>query len=66
MKEKLINNLADLLKVKSLVTIAVTIVFSTLALKQIMPHEEVSKYFGLIIAFFFGTQFEKKNGNTKD
>lgn len=60
------KELKDLLKVKSLVTISITITFVILALRNDIPQEEVAKNFGLLVAFFFGTQFEKRNANTKN
>lgn len=56
----------DLLKVKSIVTILLTIVFSILALKGKVEAKDFVIIFNTIIAFYFGTQHEKKNGNTKN
>ena len=56
MKEALIK----LLKVKSLVTILLTLVVCYLAIKEKMNIEQI---YLMIIAFYFGTQVEKKENN---
>ena len=50
------NRLANLLTVKSIVTIVLTAVFSVLALRGSISGTE----FLTIIAFYFGTQTEKR------
>ena len=57
MKEKL----ANLLTVKSIVTILLTIVFCILSFKNVINGEQFLTIFTTIIAFYFGTQYEKKN-----
>ncbi len=52
------KRLANLLTIKSLVTLAITIVFSVLAFKGIIP-EEVNTVYLIIIGFYFGTQAKK-------
>lgn len=54
------NRLANLLTVKSIVTIALTAVFSVLALRGSIRGTEFLTIFTTIIAFYFGTQIEKK------
>ncbi len=56
MKEKF----ANLIKVKSIVTIALTVVFSVLALTNRITAQEFMTIFTVIISFYFGTQYEKK------
>lgn len=56
MKEALIK----LLKVKSLVTILLTLVVCYLAINEKMNIEQI---YLMIIAFYFGTQVEKKENN---
>lgn len=56
MKERL----NKLLTVKSLVTIALTAVFAYLAVKGRVSEEQFMVIFTTIIAFYFGTQVEKK------
>lgn len=60
--------LCKLLTVKSIVTITLTAVFSALSLRGIINGEQFLVIFTTVIAFYFGTQAEKKNVNneTKD
>ena len=57
---KMQNRLAKLLTVKSIVTIALTAVFSVLALRGSISGTEFLTIFTTVIAFYFGTQTEKK------
>lgn len=59
MKE-LLKNLANLLKVKTLVTIAVVTVFTVLALRGNISADNVMIIISMVISFYFGTQHEKK------
>lgn len=54
------NRIANLLTVKSIVTIVLTVVFSVLALRGTISGTEFLTIFTTIIAFYFGTQTEKK------
>ncbi len=58
MKELLIN-LANLLKVKTLVTVSVMTVFAILALRGIIQADNVMLIVTSVISFYFGTQHEK-------
>ena len=58
--EKLYLNLANLLKVKTVVTLAVMLVFCVLALTGRIEAESVMYVVTSVIAFYFGTQHEKK------
>lgn len=58
MKERIVK----LLSVKSIVTIALTSVFAVLALRGVVSGEQFLMIFTTIIAFYFGTQTEKRNG----
>ena len=60
MKEKLSN----LLSVKSIVTIILTAVFSFLAVIGKISGEQFLVIFTTVIAFYFGTQHEKKGTDT--
>lgn len=53
------DKIAKLIDVKSIVTIAITIVFCILALKQIISGEQFLTIFSVIISFYFGTQYQK-------
>lgn len=57
------NRLANLLTVKSIVTIALTAVFSVLSLRGSISGTEFLTIFTTIIAFYFGTQTEKNRKN---
>lgn len=54
------NRLANLLTVKSIVTIVLTAVFSVLVLRGSISGTEFLTIFTTIIAFYFGTQSEKR------
>lgn len=58
MKETLVNRLARLLCVKSLVTLALTVVFAVQALRGEVGQDFMTVY-TVIIAFYFGTQLER-------
>lgn len=62
--ENLKKRLANLLAVKSLVTITLTVVFEVLALRGDISGTEFLTIFTTVIAFYFGTQrvAEDKNG----
>jgi len=61
--KKLTDNLAALLKVKTLVTLVVTTVFAVLALKGNISADNVMIIISMVVSFYFGTQHEK-TGNT--
>lgn len=60
--EKFKNNLANLIKVKTIVTLVVIAVFSVLALRGTISPDNVMLIVTSVIAFYFGTQHEKKEG----
>ena len=62
--ENLKKRLGNLLAVKSLVTITLTVVFAVLALRGDITGTEFLTIFTTVIAFYFGTQrvAEDKNG----
>lgn len=57
MKEKF----AKLLSVKSIVTIILTIIFAYLSIIRVVSGEQFLVIFTTVIAFYFGTQTEKKS-----
>lgn len=61
----MLNNLASLIKVKTLVTFAVIAVFVVLALRGDIDTEAVMYVVTTVIAFYFGTQHERKVGGDK-
>ena len=56
--KQIFENLANLVKVKTLVTLIVIIVFSILALRGTIDAENVTYIATSVIAFYFGTQHE--------
>ena len=57
--ELIIKRLANLLTIKSLVTLIVTAVFAVLALRGSISGEQFLTIFTVVIAFYFGTQAAK-------
>ena len=66
--EEVKKRLANLLAVKSIVTIVLTCVFAYLSVAGQVTTEQFLTVFTVVIAFYFGTQAEKKaqsdNGNS--
>ena len=58
MKE-IIHKVAELVKVKTLVTFLVVAVFSVLALKGKIQPDNVMIVVSMVVSFYFGTQHEK-------
>lgn len=56
----MLNNLANLIKVKTIITFVVLVVFAALALRGEINPDNVMLIVGTVIAFYFGTQHEKK------
>lgn len=55
-----VKNLANLVKVKTIVTFVVIAVFSVLALRGDITADNVMVITSTVVAFYFGTQHEKK------
>lgn len=62
MMELLKKRAANLLCVKSIVTIALTAVFAYLSVCGHVTGEQFLTVFTVVIAFYFGTQAEKRSG----
>lgn len=58
----MLNNLANLIKVKTIVTFVVVAVFAALSLNGEISPDNVMIITSSVIAFYFGTQHEKKEG----
>ena len=58
--ELLKKRLANLLTVKSIVTIVLTVVFAWLAVNGRVSTDQFLTVFTVVIAFYFGTQVEKR------
>ena len=56
-----LKNLAALIKVKTIVTLEVMAVFTYLATTGAITADNVMIVVSTVIAFYFGTQVEKKN-----
>lgn len=54
------KRLANLLTVKSIVTVVLTAVFAYLAVQGHVTTDQFLTVFTVVIAFYFGTQAEKK------
>lgn len=57
----MLKNLANLIKVKTIVTLVVVAVFAVLSLKGRITPDDVKDIVYIVIAFYFGTQHEKTN-----
>lgn len=58
--ETLKKNLANLLKVKTIVTMVVISVFAVLALRGDITPDNVMIIVTSVVSFYFGTQFQKR------
>ena len=56
-----LKNLANLIKVKTIVTMVVTAVFAALALNGSITADNAMIIISMVMSFYFGTQHEKKN-----
>ena len=58
--EKFLENLANLIKVKTIVTLVVVLVFARLSLRGIIGADNAMIIISMVVSFYFGTQYEKK------
>ena len=58
--KKLLDNLSNLIKVKTIVTLMVTTVFGILALRGTLSADNVMIIISMVVSFYFGTQHEKQ------
>ena len=69
MKEKIVKRVANLLSVKSLVTLILTAVFAYMAVTNQISQDFMTVY-AVVLAFYFGTQSQKVqdvvDGTTND
>lgn len=63
MKEKIVDRL---ISIKSLVTLALTVLFAVLALRGVIAGDQVLSVYLIIIGFYFGTQATKEGGSRND
>ena len=56
----MLKNIANLIKVKTIVTLLLIVVFAVLALRGNILPDKVTDIVMMVLAFYFGTQHEKK------
>ena len=56
---EILKNIANLFKVKTIVTLVVIAIFAVLALRGDIPATEVMIIISMVVSFYFGTQHEK-------
>lgn len=56
----MLKNLANLIKVKTLVTMVVIFVFAVLALRGDITPDNAMIIISMVVSFYFGTQHEKQ------
>ena len=59
--ERIQERLANLLSVKSLVTVTVTVIFAGLSVRGSVSSEQFLTVFTVVISFYFGTQTQRKS-----
>ncbi|MCF0120604.1 MAG: hypothetical protein HUJ65_03105 [Oscillospiraceae bacterium] len=64
--EQLKKRAANLIAVKSIVTIVLTLVFAFLAVRGSVSAQQFITVFSVVIAFYFGTQSGKGSGDNGD
>jgi FtsH-binding integral membrane protein len=58
--DKFLENIASLIKVKTIVTLVVAAVFAVLSLNGTISPDNVMIIISMVVSFYFGTQQEKK------
>lgn len=59
---EILKNIANLLKVKTIVTLVVMAVFVVLSLRGDITADNAMLVVSMVISFYFGTQHEKNGG----
>ena len=59
--ERVQERLANLLSVKSLVTVTLTVIFAGLSVRGSVSSEQFLTVFTVVISFYFGTQTQRKS-----
>ena len=57
--KKILENLANMVKVKTVVTLTVIAVFAILALRGSIAADNVMVIISMVVSFYFGTQHER-------
>ena len=60
--ETILKNIANLVKVKTIVTMVVVTVFAVMALRGDISTDNVMVIVSMVVAFYFGTQNKKAEG----
>lgn len=63
---KLTDNIADLIKVKTIVTLVVMVVFAILSLRGSFAPELIMTIITMVVSFYFGTQNERREQGDKE
>ena len=63
---EIMKNLANLIKVKTIVTLTVILIFAILALRGDITSDNVMIIVSTVVSFYFGTQYEKKGATTTE
>ena len=58
---EILKNFANLIKVKTIVTLVVIAVFAILALRGDIEPDNVMIIISMVVSFYFGTQHERTN-----
>lgn len=64
--DQIIKRIGNLLSVKSIVTVILTVVFAYLAVNGQVSTDQFLTVFTVVIAFYFGTQAERKSVESSD
>ncbi|MGI5954594.1 hypothetical protein [Dysosmobacter sp.] len=64
--ERIQERLANLLSVKSLVTVILTVIFAGLSVRGSVSSEQFLTVFTVVISFYFGTQTQRKSTHAGD
>ena len=62
----ILKNFANLIKVKTIVTLVVIAVFAVLALRGDIEPNDAMLVVSMVVSFYFGTQHEKKPTKTEN
>lgn len=62
----ILKNLANLVKVKTIITLVIIAVFAVLAFRGDITPDNVMVIVSTVIAFYFGCQTEKKNAKSNE
>ena len=63
--KNLLQKITKLIDVKSIVTLCLTVVFCVLAYRHDISAEQFLTVFTVVISFYFGTQYNKRDGDDK-